>query len=647
MRLPDRITEPAADLLLRAGASSDIGPLRRWAVAEYVARINAWESRLLVKSDAELREQSHSLKFRARSGTSPATLLCEAYALVREACRRTLSMRHYESQLCGGIALARNCLAEIQTGEGKTLTAGLPLYLHALAGKGALLATVNDYLAERDYELLRTPLELLGMTVGVILTATEPAERRIAYRCDVTYGTGKEFGFDFLKDRLAMRAVDPTLTQEGSEGRLLQRHPHFVLVDEADCVLIDDAVTPLIIGAAPSALAQVRADAFRWASCEAGRFRENEHFVPDEQNRREVVLTAAGCLLARRLSRPACMDAFGFTEIYEYLERALQVEREFHRDRHYVVSNGEIVIIDESTGRAAEGRRWQAGIHEALEAREGLEVRINEGHAARVTVQHFFLRYPHLAGMTGTISSSRREARSIYKLRTVVVRTHRPVRRVEWPVRIFGTAEAKWRAVTEEVAEVVRAGRAVLVGTRSIDKSESLSEQLTRAGIPHQVLHARHVAREAAIVANAGMLGRVTVATNMAGRGTDVKLSAEVVEAGGLHVIGTELHDARRIDRQLIGRCGRQGDPGSFRQFLALDDDVFKSAYTPRRAARLAEIGRTSTGPLDVWLPVFLRAQRFIERRLTRQRKAMLHRERERKKSYDGIGFDYYLDCPD
>jgi len=611
-----------------------------------VGRINDLEPGLLPLADDELRERSRALSFRSRCGESTTSLLPEAYALIREACRRTLSMRHYDVQLRGGIAMEQSCLAEIQTGEGKTLTAALPLYLHGLSGKGAQLATVNDYLAERDCSILRKPLSMLGLSVGLVLTETSPDERRLAYRCDTTYGTGKEFGFDFLKDRLALRQAGAE--GDGSGGAdLMQRPPHFILVDEADCVLIDDAVTPLIIGASPTPTAQIRAEAFRWANEAVERFEDGKHFLPDEQDRRDVVLTAEGCQLARQMPKPDVMEYFGMPEIYEFVERALRVRREYLRDRHYVVHEDEIVIIDESTGRAAEGRRWQDGIHEAIEAKEGLDVQVNEGHAARVTVQHYFLRYPQLAGMTGTIASSRREVRKVYKLRTVVIPTHRPPRRIEWPTRIFGSAEAKWGAVAAEVREVIESGRAVLIGTKSIDKSVALSERLQEAGILHDVLNAHHVAREADIVAAAGQRGRVTVATNMAGRGTDIRLAEDVHAAGGLHVIGTELHDARRIDRQLIGRCGRQGDPGTFRQYLALDDDILKLALSPRRAMKLRKLGLDSSGPFERYIKIFRRAQRRVEARNSRQRGAMLYRERERQKSYEKIGFDYYLDCPD
>jgi preprotein translocase subunit SecA len=614
--------------------------------ANLVARINDLEADTVSLTDEGLRERSLSLRFRSRSGDSTESLTCEAFALVREACRRAVAMRHYDVQLLGGAALARRRMAEIQTGEGKTLTASLPLYLYALSGKGAQLATVNDYLAERDHDILRRPFELLGLSVGLVKTSTSAAERRKAYRRDVTYGTGKEFGFDFLKDRLALRRHGLKETDGAAEAITVQRAPHFVLVDEADCVLIDDAVTPLIIGSGPSAASQVRVDAFRWAAGATSQFREQEHFMVDPQNPREVVLTAVGCQLVRRLPTDEIAAYFAMPELYEFIERALAVNREYRRDRHYVVNDGEIVIIDESTGRMADGRRWQDGIHEALEAKEGVDIEINDGHAARVTVQHYFLRYPHLAGMTGTIASSRYEVAKIYKLRTASIPTHRPVARKEWPTRILGTAAAKWAAVTDEVRELQSAGRPVLIGTRSIDKSEALSEVLRQAGIAHVVLNARHVRSEAAIVAEAGQTRRVTVATNMAGRGTDIRLAPEALEAGGLHVIGTELHDARRIDRQLIGRCGRQGDPGTYRQYLALDDDVFKTAW-PRRAARIASRGAKSSGPFEKLLPLFVRAQRRIESRNTRQRKGMLHREKQRSKDYDKIGFDYYLDCPE
>jgi preprotein translocase subunit SecA len=634
--------------LIEAGTATLGGRPSPAAMRNTIARVNDLEPRLLELSDEELRSKSLSLSFRSRSGESTSSLLPEAFALVREACRRTIAMRHYDVQLAGGIALQRRCLAEIQTGEGKTLTAALPLYLYALSGKGAQLATVNDYLAERDCSILRAPLESLGLSVGLVLTETNADERRLAYRCDVTYGTGKEFGFDFLKDRLTSRRLSFSDNEDVAAGdRSLQRAPHFILVDEADCVLIDDAVTPLIIGAGPTATAQRRAEAFRWADEVVDRFVEEEHFVPDAIDRRDVVLTAAGCQLARQLPKPEVMTYFGMPEVYEYVERAVRVHREYRRERHYVVRDGEIVIIDESTGRAAEGRRWQDGIHEALEAKEGLEVHVNEGHAARVTVQHFFLRYPHLVGMTGTISSSRGEVRKIYKLSTVVVPTHRPPQRVEWPTVVLGTADAKWRAVTDETRRLVAVGRAVLIGTKSIDKSEALSDHLRLAGIPHEVLNAHQVKREAEIVATAGQPRRVTVATNMAGRGTDIRPAESVLAAGGLHVIGTELHDARRIDRQLIGRCGRQGDPGSFRQYLALDDDLLKTVLTPRQAERFRRIGETSPGPFDRFQPLFRRLQRRIQNRHSRSRRAMLHREKERQKAYERIGFDYYLDCPE
>ncbi len=608
-------------------------------------------------SDAELRKRSLSLRYRARSGELLAELLPEAYALVREAARRTIGLRHYDVQLLGGIALFHRSIVEMATGEGKTLTATLPLYLYSLVGKGCLLATVNDYLAKRDAEWMGPIYQALGVSVGCIQTPMSRDERRHAYSCDVTYGTAKEFGFDFLRDRLLLRRIrDGNLDLMGSmlgeRERLgqgdkpVQREPFFALVDEADSILIDEARTPLIISALPTEKELLAVKCFEWAAKVAKEFVEDVDFHYDHE-KRTYYLTREGRHKARSLPKPPEMAGVGMYHIYEYVERAIRVEREFHRDRQYVVRDGEIVIVDEFTGRLAEGRKWRDGIHQAVEAKEGVKVTVQTGDAARITIQDFFLRFRHLAGMTGTAWDSAAELRRIYKCHVIPIPTNRPVIREEWPTKIFGTEEAKWAAVVEEVVELHKQDRPVLIGTRSIDKSEHLSKLLNERGIEHQVLNAHHLAKEAEIVAQAGLKGKVTVSTNMAGRGTDIKLGPGVAELGGLHVICTEMHDSRRIDRQLIGRCARQGDPGSYRQFLSLEDEILDHGFGPKKARKFKQMGRANpNGQFDHLRGIFRRAQRRIERHHFRQRRALLFFERERKKMQRQLGQDPYLDSP-
>lgn len=608
-------------------------------------------------TDRELRKRSLSLRYRVKSGEHPSRLLVEAYALVREASCRTTGMRHYDVQILGGIALFHGYIAEMDTGEGKTLVGTLPLYLHALAGRGAHLATVNDYLAQRDADLLRPLYELLGLSVGVVLTGSSPDERRAAYAADITYGTAKEFGFDFLRDRLLLRRMGVTTSDflgGGSSQRWdtsgeqpVQRGFHYGLVDEADSILIDEARTPLIIGAIDSELQERIAATYQWSAAVAANFMEEQHFHFDHETKK-VELTAAGRQLLRSLPRHGPVRSMGLAHLYEYVERAIKVYREYHRDRQYIVDNGEVVIIDEYTGRKAEGRKWRDGIHQAVEAKEGLKVTVPTGQAARITIQDLFLRYRYLAGMTGTARPAAREFRKIYRTPVVRIPTNRPILRVRLPDRIFGTSEAKWQAIVDEVRQLHEQGRPVLIGTRSIDKSQHLSLLLSAAGIPHQVLNAHEIAREAQIVALAGQKGRVTVATNMAGRGTDIKLGPGVAELGGLHVIISEMHEAARIDRQLAGRCGRQGDPGTYRQYLALDDDLLLAAFGPHHALRWKKRGESRPdGPWPGWARLFAKAQRRIEKRHFRDRATLLYHEKQRKKMQRELGQDPYLDTPD
>jgi preprotein translocase subunit SecA len=634
-------------------AATSHARLARWR--RHLPQVAALEEELKALPDDELRKRSLSVRYRARSGERLEQLLSEAYALVREAARRTVDMRHFDVQILGGIALFHGSIAEMETGEGKTLVATLPLYLRSLAGKGAHLATVNDYLARRDAEWMGPIYKLLGLTVGVIQTGMNQEQRRRAYASDITYGTAKEFGFDFLRDRLLLRRLreepaasdgaSPLSGGKGAGEQTVHRTMHFAIVDEADSILIDEARTPLIISAVPGE-AQYRAVAcYEWAAANANQFVEDQHYEYDLE-KKKAELTLAGRHLARKLPKPDSLGPVGLIDIYTYLERAIKVGREFHRDREFVVRNGEVVIVDEYTGRLAEGRKWSGGIHQAVEAKEGEKVTVESGHAARITVQDLFKRYQHLAGMTGTAATSARELKKIYGTPVVRIPTNRPTRRYILPDRVFSTSQAKWEAIVEQIRELHQIGRPVLVGTRSIDKSEHLSGLLTQAGIPHQVLNARHIAKEAEIVSQAGQPGRVTVATNMAGRGTDIKLGDGIAQLGGLHVICTEMHDAARIDRQLAGRCGRQGDPGTAQQYLAVDDDILLMAYGTRRAEQLRQAGATGND-LHHLARQFRKAQRVVERRYFRSRRILLYHEKYRKKMHVEMGQDPYLDMPD
>lgn len=628
--------------------------LARWGMV--LEQVNALENELQGESDQQLKKRSFSVRYQVKAGEPLARLMPEAFALVREAGRRTLTMRHFDVQIMGGISLFCGSIAEMQTGEGKTLTATLPLYLHALAGKGAHLATVNDYLAERDANWMRPLYEMLGLTVGIIQTKDSSESRRKAYGCDITYGTAKEFGFDFLRDRLLLRRLgvrhedflgSPSGHRFESEGdQPVQRGAHFALVDEADSILIDEARTPLIIGSLGDKAREQVVATYQWAAKYAPQFVEHEHFEVEDDTKK-IELTLEGRQLVRALPKPALLSSVGLIDLYQYSERAIKVHRDFLLDRQYVVRDGEIVIVDEFTGRLAEGRKWRDGIHQAIEAKEQVEVTVPTGQAARITVQDLFLRYRFLAGMTGTARSSSREFYKIYKTPVIPIPTNRPPQRVHMPDRVFASAMQKYVAIVEEVRDLHSQGRPVLIGTRSIDKSEVISKLLTDKGLAHQVLNANEIAKEAEIVALAGEKGRITVATNMAGRGTDIKLAEGVAELGGMHVVCTELHDAARIDRQLAGRCGRQGDPGSVRQYLALDDEILRTGYGIEKAEKIQKLGEKESRDLDQQSKRLRRAQRKVERKHFRDRMILLHHEKERKKIQREMGQDPYLDTPD
>ena len=634
------------------------GPIQR-RLAQWgsvLDEIAAFEPELQKESDRDLKKRSLSLRYRAKAGESLARLVPEGYALVREAAVRTIRQRHYDVQMIGGIALFNGCIAEMETGEGKTLTATLPLYIHALIGKGCHLATVNDYLAERDAREMGPVYELLGLSVGVVLTKDKSDQRRKAYGCDITYGTSKEFGFDFLRDRLLLRRMG--VTQAGLFGEIaaakldpggeqpVQRGAHFSLVDEADSILIDEARTPLIIGSIGDKAVEKIVGTYRWAAEVVPNFVDDEHYEYDHEDKK-VELTSEGRQLVRVLPKPEILNTVGLIDLYQYVERAIKVDRDYHLDQQYVIKEGELIIVDENTGRLAEGRKWRDGIHQAIEAKENIEVTVPTGQAARITVQDLFIRYKHLAGMTGTAMSASHEFKKVYKRVVIPVPTNRPAQRKKLPDRVFGTSDEKWQAVVAEIRELHAQGRPILVGTRSIDKSIILSKLLNELGIEHKILNAHHIEAEAEIVAMAGQPGKVTVATNMAGRGTDIKLGPGVREVGGLHVIVTELHDSARIDRQLMGRCGRQGDPGTVRHYMSLDDDVLRTGFNPELSQKMTKFGETAGAAAQSYLGLLKRAQRKVERRHLHDRMILLHHEKERKKMQAEMGQDPYLDTPD
>ena len=610
------------------------------------------------KEDAALRALALELRWRSKTGEKAEALLVETFALVREATRRALGMTHYPVQMLGGVGIVKGHVVQMQTGEGKTLTAGPPAVLRALPGKGSHVVTANDYLAARDEETLRPVFAFLGLTSGCVTAEMEDDQRRDAYAKDITYGTAKEFGFDFLRDRLKRGADEQTvprtdlfLTGARLEGdgpaaeRPVQRGHYFALVDEADSLLIDEARTPLIIGLTrPNEPATV--SLYRWAAHAATQLTRDEDFVYEPEHR-SAQLTRAGCRSVLLAAKPSLVDTIDSERVYVAVERALTAELGFRRDRDYVVVGDKVAIVDESTGRVMEGRKWQDGLHQAVEAKERAPVTAATGQAARITMQSYFREYRYLAGMTGTALPARRELKKNYRLSVTAVPTHRRCIRKGLRTRVFRTARAKVRAACEEVEQVRAAGRPVLVGTPSVAASDALSAELFARGVPHAVINATRHEQEAEIVAVAGRPGAVTIATNMAGRGTDIHLDEASKKAGGLHVLATEMHSSARIDRQLIGRAARQGDPGSYRFLMSLEDELLRCFPPKRRAALLtAARGRANAdGELPLrWTGVFRKAQRFLETMHRRQRRDMLNMEQERDKLHRGAGLDPCLE---
>ena len=601
----------------------------------YIPRIRASARRLRKVDDGELRQQSLELKFQAMSGAPFKRLVIPAFALVVEASRRRINMVHYDVQLLCGLQMVFGNIAEMKTGEGKTLTASLTAFLFALMGKGVHVATFNDYLATRDCEFLKPVYSALGMSVGLVTGETIAIQRGQEYTRDITYAPAKELGFDFLRDRLTAASGRP-------ENRVM-RGTHFAIVDEADSILIDEAKTPLIIGMVNKSEELVRSNCFRWAARHAEQFIEDKHFTYD-LIRHNIGLTNDGIQLVRKLPQNEFTRKTSILELYEFIENAIKVRRDFQVDKTYSIVDEQVVIIDEFTGRPAEGRQWQQGIHQAVQAKEGLEITPASEQAASITIQAYFKRYKTYCGMTGTAWTSRRELRKVYGKNVVRIPTHRLINRKRFEPMIFANESQKFQAVAKSAKAFVDQGRAVLIGTRSIAKSEMLARQLEPLDIEHQVLNARYLQQEAEIIAASGQPGKVTIATNMAGRGTDIKLTDSVRAAGGLHVILTEIHEHERIDWQLIGRGSRQGDPGSFQIFLSIEDEILALGLGRDRAARLKiRHGHLPPSRLRFLYHRFRRAQRNTQRKQLVDRLILQKSDLERQKAMFSTGHDPYL----
>ena len=587
------------DKILRAGEGRAVRNLEKIA-----SEVNSWESKYEAMSDEELRSQTQKFRDRLQAGEELDSLLPEAFAAVRQAAMRTLGQRHYDVQIMGGAALHLGNIAEMRTGEGKTLVSTLPAYLNALTGRGVHVVTTNDYLAERDSEWMGRVHRFLGLKVGVILASMTPAERREAYAADITYGTNNEFGFDYLRDNMAWALED-----------CVQREHNFAIVDEVDSILIDEARTPLIISGPAD-------KATKWYVEFAnicGQLQRDVHYEIDEKKKTVSILEDGVTKVEQILGIENLYEAVN-TPLIGYLNNAIRAKELFKRDKDYVVMNGELLIVDEHTGRMLSGRRYSEGLHQALEAKERIEIKDENQTLATITLQNYFRLYEKLSGMTGTAMTEAAEFMQIYKLGVIPIPTNKPTARVDSADLIYKTEAAKFLAVAEDIVKRHKAGQPVLVGTVSVEKSEELSAVLTRRGIRHEVLNAKQHEREAAVIARAGAIGAVTVATNMAGRGTDIMLGGNpefmadfelqrkglnpadnpeeyeaawpaeiakqkaavalehetVVAAGGLYVLGTERHESRRIDNQLRGRSGRQGDPGESRFYLSLQDDLMR-----------------------------------------------------------------------
>ena len=610
------------DRIMRAGEGKILREL-----SKIVDQVNAFEPSIVALSDEALRAKTAEFKSRLASGSTLDDLLPEAFAVVREAAKRTLGQRHYDVQLMGGAALHRGNIAEMRTGEGKTLVATLPSYLNALAGRGVHVVTVNDYLAERDSEWMGRIHRFLGLSVGVIVNSMTPAERRAAYNSDITYGTNNEFGFDYLRDNMAWSLDD-----------CVQRDHFFAVVDEVDSILIDESRTPLIIiGPADKATKWY----VEFANI-ADKLQRDTHYEVDEK-KKTIGILEDGVTKVEELLKIENLYEAANTTLIGYLNNSVRAKELFKRDKDYVVMNGELLIVDEHTGRMLAGRRYSEGLHQALEAKERIDIKDENQTLATITLQNYFRLYETISGMTGTAMTEASEFHQIYKLGVVPIPTNRPMQRIDQADLVYKTELGKFIAVTQDIVERHRKGQPVLVGTVSVEKSEELSALLKKSGIPHEVLNAKHHEREASIIARAGVRGAVTVATNMAGRGTDIMLGGnpefmadfelqrrglspvdnpteyeaawpeeiakqkaavamgheEVISLGGLYVLGTERHESRRIDNQLRGRSGRQGDPGESRFYLSLQDELMRRFNSALVERFLSAAGLPDDAPIE------------------------------------------------
>ena len=548
-----------------------------------VERINALEPEIQALNDEQLKAQTAAFKLRLDQGEDLDSLLPEAFATVREASMRTLKMRHFDAQLIGGIVLHQGKIAEMKTGEGKTLAATLPAYLNALTGKGVHVITVNDYLARRDTEWMGNIYRFLGLSVGTILHGLDDRERSASYGSDITYGTNNEFGFDYLRDNMKF-----------DQESLVQGELNFCIVDEVDSILIDEARTPLII----SGPAEKSTDLYYQINNLIPRLNKESDYTIDEKAR-SAILTEDGVARSEKLLQVDNLFDPKHIELLHHINQALKAHTLFKLDVDYIVKNGEVIIVDEFTGRLMPGRRYSEGLHQALEAKEGVKIENENQTLATVTFQNYFRMYNKLSGMTGTADTEATEFKKIYDLDVVVIPTNMPMVRTDFPDVIYKSRREKFEAALDEIVELHKKGQPVLVGTISIDVSEALSKKLKKRGIKHEVLNAKNHEGEAEIIAQAGQMGALTISTNMAGRGTDIVLGEGVTELGGLHILGTERHESRRIDNQLRGRSGRQGDPGTSRFYLALEDDLLRIFGGERITGIMEKLGMEEGEPIE------------------------------------------------
>ena len=550
------------------------------AIADH---INEIESNYVKLSDANLVAKTDEFKRRLQKGETLDDILPEAFAVVREASKRVLGMRHFDVQLIGGICLHRGNIAEMRTGEGKTLVATLPVYLNALTGNGVHVVTVNDYLATRDSEQMGRLYNFLGLSTGLIVANLDFNQRKEAYACDITYGTNNEFGFDYLRDNMV-----------SDVSQMVQRPLNYAIVDEVDSILIDEARTPLII----SGPGQRSTDNYYKLAKIVPHLVKDEDYTIDEKQK-TIAPTDSGIAKVEKMLGVENLYDSENIELNHLLGASLRAYAMMHRDTDYVVKDGEVVIVDEFTGRLMFGRRYSDGLHQAIEAKEGLKVERESQTLASVTFQNYFRMYKKLAGMTGTAKTEEKEFIDIYGLEVLPIPPNKPLARIDLPDQIFKTKAAKYRAVVRNAVERHQTGQPILIGTTSITQSEELSDMLLRAGVPHKVLNAKHHEKEAEIVADAGQMGMVTIATNMAGRGTDITLGEGVPELGGLAILGTERHESRRIDNQLRGRAGRQGDPGSSQFFLSLEDDLMRIFGADNITGIMDKLGMEEDEPIE------------------------------------------------